>query len=221
MYPYCADLAVVPTGITKYRQGLTPIENITKESALSVLELCDKLNAEFGVNFLLPADEYFVKAEKPLKSEEFYGDFSQIENGIGMTAKFISDFRQSVHKASLKKPKRVAVVTGVSACATIEMCCQEANQAVQNLHAFALPVVNNFFGDSVTCTGLLTGGDILKELQKNAHTYDVAIIPGNTLKQFEDVFLDDMTVKDLQHALKGKRILINRQSETFFDILLK
>jgi NifB/MoaA-like Fe-S oxidoreductase len=220
MYPYCADLAVVPTGITKYREGLPKIDNITKESAEAVLDLCDKLNKEFGVNFLLPADEYFVKAERTMKSAEFYGDFSQIENGIGMTAKFIADFKDSLFETSLKKPTRVAVVTGVSACATIENCCREANKAVKNLHAFALPVVNTFFGESVTCTGLLTGCDILRELQKNIANFDKVIIPANTLKQFEDVFLDDMHLKELKKQLKGKKVIVNRQAEGFFKSLL-
>jgi NifB/MoaA-like Fe-S oxidoreductase len=221
MYPYVADLAVVPTGITKYREGLTHIDNITPESASAVLDLCDSLNKQFGVNFLLPADEYFVRCGREMKDETFYGDFSQIENGIGMTTKFISDFNASKHPATLKHPKRVAVVTGVSACGTIERLCKEANKLVVGLHAFALPVVNVFFGDSVTCTGLLTGQDILNELQKNSLAFDSVIIPANTLKQFEDVFLDDMTVKDLQKALKHKKVLINREADTFFESLLK
>jgi putative radical SAM enzyme (TIGR03279 family) len=221
MYPYVADLAVVPTGITKFREGLTHIDNITPQSAADVLDLCDKLNKEFGVNFLLPADEYFVRSGREMKGTEFYGDFSQIENGIGMTTKFVDDFHLSMHEAALKKPKRVAVVTGVSACATIEKLCQEANGLVTNLHSFALPVVNEFFGESVTCTGLLTGGDILSELQKNILSFDSVIIPSNTLKQFEDVFLDDMTVKDLKGALKGKKVIVNRNAESFFDSLLK
>ncbi len=90
-YPTVEDLACVPTGITRYRAGLFPIEDVDKEYGERLLDLVDRLNKEFGVNFILPADEYFVKAERPFKSPEFYGDFQQIENGIGMTTKFIGE----------------------------------------------------------------------------------------------------------------------------------
>ena len=221
MYPYVQDLAVVPTGITKFRNGLTSIPDFTSEQAGDILDLCDKLNGEFGVNFLLPADEYFVRCGREFKPAEFYGDFSQIENGIGMTSKFISEFEESIYSAELKKMRRIAVITGISASKTIEKLCGLANSAVKNLQAFALPVENKFFGSSVTCTGLLTGGDIVNELEKNKDRYDLAIIPANTLKEFEDVFLDNMTLKELCRRLKGKKIIINRHSHDFFDNLVK
>lgn len=221
MYPYIADLAVVPTGLTKHRENLTAISDITAESAGEILDICDRLNAEFGVNFILPADEYFVRSGREFKPVEFYGDFSQIENGIGMTSKFISEATQSIYKTSLKAKRRVAVVTGVSAYKTIDKICALANGAVQNLEAFALAVENEFFGKTVTCTGLLTGGDIAAALQKNFDKFDCAVIPANTLKEFEDVFLDDMTVKQLKRLVKGKKIIINRKTETFFESLIK
>ena len=221
MYPYVKDLAVVPTGITKFRDGLAEIPDFTEEQAEKLLDLCDRLNGEFGVNFLLPADEYFVRSGREFKPASFYGDFSQIENGIGMTSKFISEFEDSVYTAELKKERRVAVITGVSAYKTIEKLCDTANKAVKNLKAFALPVENKFFGSSVTCTGLLTGGDIAEELEKNREKYDFAIIPANTLKEFEDIFLDDMTVKQLKRRLKDKKIIINRHTQDFFNNLIK
>ena len=221
MYPYVRDLAVVPTGITKFRDGLTNIPDFTKEQAEELLDLCDKLNGEFGANFLLPADEYFVRSGRAFKPASFYGDFSQIENGIGMTSKFISEFEESIYTAELKKVRRVAVITGVSAYQTIENLCNIANKAVKNLKAFALPVENKFFGNSVTCTGLLTGGDIAEELERNKEKFDFAIIPANTLKEFEDIFLDDITVKQLKLRLKGKKIIINRHTQDFFNNLVK
>lgn len=221
MYPYVADVAVVPTGLTKFREGLYEIPDVTAQDAAELLDLCDRLNAEFNADFLLPADEYFVKCGRQFKPVEFYGDFAQIENGIGMTAKFISDFNASVYNAARRKQARVAVVTGVSAAKTIQYACDTANEAVKNLHAFALPVVNKFFGATVTCTGLLTGGDIAAELLKHTEDYDAAVIPANTLKEFEDVFLDGMTVKRLKKILKGKKIIINRRQDGLFENLVK
>ena len=220
MYPYIADMAVVPTGLTKFRDGLTEIPDFTSEDAEKILDLCDKLNAEFGVNFLLPADEYFIRSGRELKPAEFYGDFSQIENGIGMTSKFISEVTENIYSVNLKKERRVAVVTGVSASGVISDMCNLCNNSAVNLKAFALPVVNNFFGKTVTCTGLLTGGDIAAALEKQYNDYDYAVIPSNTLKEFEDVFLDDMTVKQLKKRLKGKKIIINRKAEDFYKSLI-
>lgn len=221
MYPYIADMAVVPTGLTKYRENLTQISDITAESAAEMLDLCDRLNLEFGVNFVLPADEYFVRSGRDFKPVEFYGDFSQIENGIGMTSKFISEVTESIYGTELKSERRVAVVTGVSAYKTMDKLCALANAAAKNLNAFALPVENEFFGKTVTCTGLLTGGDIAGALKKNYGKFDYALIPSNTLREFEDVFLDNMTVKQLKRLLKGKKIIINRKTETFFENLIK
>ncbi len=220
MHPYVLDMAVVPTGLTKYRDNLPKIDNISKQSAQEMLDLCKRLNGEFGVNFILPADEYYIKAERPFESVEFYGDFAQIENGIGMTTKFIDDFNFACHKTQLKNARRVAVVCGTSVAQTMQTLLDRANENVQGLTACALPVVNNFFGDSVTCTGLLTGGDILMSLQKNADRYEVAIIPANTLREFEDVFLDGMTIEELCLAIPNKKIIVNRSAEDFFQTLI-
>ncbi len=221
MHPFILDLAVVPTGLTKFRDGLTKIPDITPEGAAEILDICDRLNGEFGVNFLLPADEYFIRSGRDFKPAEFYGDFSQIENGIGMTSKFLSEFEESVYKIRLKRTRRVAVVTGVSAASVLDRVCSIANSYADNLKAFAFPVENNFFGKTVTCTGLLTGGDIAAALEENAEKFDYVIIPSNTLKEFEDVFLDDMTVGQLKKRLKGKKIIINRKTESLFENLIK
>lgn len=221
LYPNAADMAVVPTGLTKFREGLTSIPDITKEDAEKILDLCDKLNGEFGVSFLLPADEYFIRAGRDFKPAEFYGDFSQIENGIGMTSKFLSEVCEGIYNVKLKKPRRVAVITGVSAKETISKVCALSNSAAENLHAFALPVVNKFFGSTVTCTGLLTGGDILSALKENFNKFDEVLLPANTLREDADVFLDDMTVKELKKRLRGKKLIINRRMGDFYENLIK
>lgn len=220
MYPEIADIAVVPTGLTKFREGLASIRDITSKDAEKILDLCDKLNSEFKVNFALPADEYFVKCGREFKSIDFYGDFSQIENGIGMTSKFIAETKENIFSTELKTDRRIAVITGISAFKTIDYLCKLANSSAKNLHSFALPVDNKFFGNSVTCTGLLTGGDILEALKNNQEKFDYALIPANTLKEFEDIFLDGMTVKELKKNLKNKKIIINRNTQDFYPNLI-
>ena len=219
-YPAVRDLACVPTGITKYREGLYPIGDVDQAYSEKLLDLIDSLNAEFGVDFLLPADEYFVKAERPFKSAEFYGDFEQIENGIGMTAKFLDEAETALKELNeggryaLNKPKRAVIISGVSAEKTLKNLVNQCNAAVDGLHAEVLAIKNDFFGHTVTCTGLLTGVDILHALQKlRAETgdFDEVLLAGNTMKEFEDVFLCGMTLDELKKQLGFKNIKINRE----------
>ncbi len=217
-YPYVEDIACVPTGITKYRDGLYPIADVDKAYSEKLLDLVDGLNKEFGVNFLLPADEYFVKAERPFKNAEFYGDFEQIENGIGMTAKFLSEVNSALAelneggRCALSKLKRSVIVCGVSAEKINRTLAEKCEQTIEGLQADVLPVVNEFFGHTVTCTGLLTGQDILQALKKyrEENSFDEVILAGNVFKEFEDVFLCGMTLDGLKKELGFKNIRINR-----------
>lgn len=212
-YPSVRDLACVPTGITKYREGLTNIPDVDKAYSEKLLDLVDSLNAEFGVNFLLPADEYFVKAERPFKPSEFYGDFSQIENGIGMTAKFLSEAEAALFPCELKSPKKTLLVCGVSAAKTLKSLVERCNQTIKGLQAELLPIENDFFGHTVTCTGLLTGRDITAALEKYRQEkgeFDEVILAKDTLKEFEDVFLCGMTLGEMKERLRFKNIRVNR-----------
>ena len=219
-YPAVRDLACVPTGITKYREGLHPIPDVDKEYSEKLLDLVDSLNKEFGVDFLLPADEYFVKAERTFKDVEFYGDFEQIENGIGMTAKFLEEAEKALltleegGRYALKKPKRSIVISGVSAKGVVQTVLDRCNRAVDGLQAEVLAVENDFFGHTVTCTGLLTGVDMLRALEKlreETGPFDEVLLAGNTMKEFEEVFLCGMSLNELKKKLGFKNIKINRE----------
>ena len=177
---------------------------------------------------MLPADEYFVKAERPFKEAEFYGDFEQIENGIGMTAKFLSEANTALAdvieggRYALNKPKRSVVVTGVSAKGIVQELLDKCNGAIDGLQAETLAVENDFFGKTVTCTGLLTGQDIAKALKeyRKIKEFDEVVLAGNVLKEFEDVFLCGMTLDGLKKELKFDNIRINRDGGYgFVDIL--
>lgn len=231
-YPSVRDLACVPTGITKYRDGLYPIPDVDGEYSAKLLDLVDRLNVEFGVNFLLPADEYFVKADRPMKDAAFYGDFEQIENGIGMTTKFTTE----VHTAlcgllaengtyALKKKKRSLIISGVSAAKINRELGQRCEEVIKGLETDVLAVKNEFFGETVTCTGLLTGQDIAKAVvayRERGGTFDEIVLPGNTMKEFEDVFLCGMTLKELKEKCGSQAIRVNREGGYgFVEILAK
>ncbi len=225
-YPTVRDLACVPTGLTKYRDGLTPIPNIDRAYSEKMLDWIDQINGELGVNFLLPADEYFVQAEREMKPTSFYGDFEQIENGIGMTSKFLEEGYAALEEAqpSLKKEKKSLLVVGTSAAISLKAFIEKCNERIAHLQATLLPVKNAFFGETVTCTGLLTGGDIVQAVEEYLQTVgevDEVVLAGNTLKEFEDVFLCGMTLKELQRRLHGVKIRVNRTNDGYglVDIL--
>ncbi|MBE5745522.1 MAG: DUF512 domain-containing protein [Clostridiales bacterium] len=220
-YPNVRDLACVPTGLTKYRDGLTKIPDIDKEYSARTLDLIDEINAELGVDFLLPADEYFVRAEREMKPIAFYGDFSQIENGIGMTSKFLAEANaalSAVKPKSLKRAKKSLLVCGESAAKTLAGLVEKCNEKIDGLHAELLPVKNEFFGETVTCTGLLTGQDIAKALQnykEERGSFDEVVLAGNTMKEFEDVFLCGTTLKQLKKQIRFANIRVNRRNDGF------
>ncbi|MBR2330645.1 MAG: DUF512 domain-containing protein [Clostridia bacterium] len=216
-YPAVKDLSCVPTGITRYRDGLTHIPDIDGEYSKKLLQLVDALNAEFGVNFLLPADEYFVKAGLPVKEQAFYGDFEQVENGVGLTRQFLTEAAVALSNIppnyALKKPKKSLVVCGVSATKTLAPLIEECNRVIGGLRAEILTVVNHFFGETVTCTGLLTGQDIAAAVnlyRENGGEFDELVLAGNTMKEFEDVFLCGMTLDGLKEQIQTKNVRVNR-----------
>ena len=213
LYPAVQDLAIVPTGLTKYRENLYKIDDVDKAYSEKLLDLVDRLNAEFKVNFLLPADEYFVKAERAFKNAEFYGDFEQIENGIGMTTKFIAEVESALldKKVPLKKPKKSLIISGVSAKKVNEEIAKKCQEKITGLTVEVLAVENEFFGRSVTCTGLLTGEDICSAVEKRGKDgVDEIVLAGNTMKEFEDVFLCGMTLSQMQKRLGFARVCVNR-----------
>ncbi len=223
-YPNVRDLACVPTGITKFREGLTDIPDVDKAYSEKLLDLVDSLNKEFGVNFLLPADEYFVKAERSMKPVEFYGDFSQIENGIGMTAKFLSEAEAALSPCELKTPKKTLIVCGVSAAKTLKGLVESCNREIKGLQAELLPIENDFFGHTVTCTGLLTGRDIAAEIEKYREEngeFDEVVLAKDTLKEFEDVFLCGMTLGEMKERLHFENIRVNRDGGAGLIKILK
>lgn len=217
-YPYVRDLACVPTGLTKYRDGLTEIPDVDGAYSAEFLDRVDRLNAEFGVNFVLPADEYFVKSGREFKDVAFYGDFEQIENGIGMTSLFLSEVdaalsalpKKSGGRYGVKKKKHSLIVCGVSAENVNLRVAKAAEKSIVGLSCGVLAVENEFFGKTVTCTGLLTGVDMLAAvvdyLEKEAA--DEIILAGNTMKEFEDVFLCGMTLAEFKKGLSAYKVKV-------------
>ena len=198
--------AVVPCGITKFREGLYPIEDIDRDYARSVIEQVESANSRHGGSLIQLADEFFFKAELPLPSEEYYGDFPQIENGVGMSFKFRKNVEYLVDatKKPLLPPGKYLTISGTSIYNFMCGIVKTVEDSCPNVTIKLLPIENDFFGHTVNCTGLLTGGDILRAVQKLDEKFDVLLIPDSCLMRGEDIFLDDVTLTDLSEKLGMK-----------------
>lgn len=210
--PSLISCAAVPVGITKFRDGLYPLRTYTKEEARAVIETVnsfgDYCKKEYGSRIFTAADEFYLKAEMDIPSEEYYEDYPQLENGVGLIRSVKEDLRYYLADSEpfeLKKDRRVLAVTGVAAYPTVCELSGMIKEKADRLCVDVLCVKNDFFGETVTVAGLLTATDIekaVKEHIKNTGaSYDALIIPDAALKADEDVFLDGVSLTSLSDRL--------------------
>ncbi len=215
-YPTVQTMAVVPVGMTRFREGLTKIRDIDAEYAKGVIGQIRSLNKEFGVNFIQPADEFFFRAGLPVEPYSFYGAFTQIENGVGMTAKFMREFEDSLEKTT--NEESFLLISGTSAAPFMRKIAERAESFVEGLTAEVLAVENDFFGRTVNCTGLLTGGDISRAILSRGK-YDAVVMPRYVLKEKEDIFLDDMTLDEFIGKIDTKVFITDGTGKDLFNVL--
>lgn len=209
LFPAMQSVSIVPSGLTKHREKLYPLEHFTKEGALEVIAQVDKFAEEFkkknGSRMFFCADEFYLKAELPLPDEDYYEGYPQIENGVGMIRSLVEEFKSELdyldeYTCSFKSPRRVSVATGVAAYDTVSALCRALEEKVKGLEVKVYKIINNFFGESITVSGLLTGKDISEQL-KGQDLGDILLFPENALRAGEDIFLDDMTPDELSKLL--------------------
>ncbi|MGI6003935.1 MAG: DUF512 domain-containing protein [Christensenellales bacterium] len=206
LYPAAASLAVVPVGLTAHRDGLAELRPVTEEGAAAVIDqieaFAQKCLAESGTRFVWASDEFYVKAARPLSPYDAYEDFVQIENGVGLYAQMAAEFDDAMAQDGPFAAAPCHIVTGVSAKPLLEKLIAPVNKEGRvKVHA----IKNEFFGESITVAGLVTGGDIIRQLC--GQDMGRMLIPGCMLRQGENVFLDDTTTRDVEEAL-GAQIQI-------------
>jgi len=208
-YPSLRSCAIVPVGLTKYREKLYPLEAFTPEECAAVIEQVKTYGnwclKKYGTRIFYCSDEFYVRAGLPLPTEEFYEDYSQIENGVGMLTSMKAEFDMELDYldellADFRAPRTVSVVTGMAAYEHISSLAKELMARVDGLTVNVYPIVNNFFGHSVTVAGLLTGGDVVEQL-KGKDLGDELLFPSVMLRADGDIFLDDMTPAELSARL--------------------
>lgn len=211
------SVACVPVGLTKYREKLYPLRMFTRDEAREAIATIEKINTEYGGNFVFASDEFYIIAEKDLPQYEYYGDFEQIENGVGLVREFEYEF-DSALKSTKGSKKRIGLtmITGVGFAPILINILPKISAKFPNYSINVMPVVNEFFGRDITVSGLLTAGDIISQCKGNVA--ENATIPSNMLREFTDCFLDGMTVGQLENELNAN-ILVSDGGDGLVRIL--
>ena len=202
LYPYCASIAAVPVGLTRYREGLYPLRDYTAAEARALIAYGEQKQAEYRAawddTFFYLSDEWYLTADLPLPPASSYGDFPQIENGVGLLRLFELDFREALaEKKPLAAPRRLTVAGGVAANPFFRDLYKYLEQ--YNIHAETVPVENRFFGGNVHVAGLVTAGDLLSAFPDAGG--GPLLIPRNMLREKDSVFLDGVTLAELQEKM--------------------
>ncbi len=209
LHPSVQSVSIVPAGMTKYREGLYPLEPFSKEDSRKVLAqvetFAEQCLAYYGSRIFFCSDEFYLKAGRPLPSDDFYEGYPQIENGVGMITSLWTEFETEL--AYLDEytegfvPKTKSIATGEAAYALICRMCDTLCARVPGLTVHVYKIRNDFFGETITVAGLLTGHDLYAQLQDKPLGQEL-LIPAATLKADEDLFLCGMTLNELSEKLR-------------------
>lgn len=219
--PYLQSVSVVPVGLTRYRDGLYPLEPFTKEDARAVLDLIhswqDRLYKEYGSHFIHAGDEWYLLAEEEIPTEDSYDGYMQLENGVGMIRLLQEEVREELAAlAGDDCERRVTIATGELAAPILEELGQEIKAKYPKLDLQVKAVKNEFFGGKITVAGLLTGQDLKKQLA-DLNLGEELLLTEHMMKSGEQVFLDDVTVEELSGALQVPITIVKSDGKSFLD----
>ncbi len=221
--PLLESVSVVPVGLSKHREGLYHLEPFNKEDAEATIDLIEKYQKicfeKHGLHFIHASDEWYILANRELPEEERYDGYLQLENGVGMMRLQQTEFEDAVSKLKatghkLSKPRHVSVVTGRLAYPYIQRMSDRLCELVEGLKVDVYPIRNDFFGELITVSGLLTAGDIMAQL-KGKDLGDVMFLPQNVLRAGEDVFLDDIHLPEVERTLQVKADIVKSSGYDF------
>jgi putative radical SAM enzyme (TIGR03279 family) len=225
LYPGVETLAVVPVGLTKYRENLPNLRNYYPTEATDIIKYIEKRQKDFlkakGSRFVWVADEFYVEAKMNFPARHTYEEMLQFENGIGMAREFISMFNhRKQYLKKIKSNKRVMFLTGYSAYPFFNSEIISFIKNELNLNLTVNPVTNHFWGPMVTVSGLLTGQDLLREARKNIEKYDCLVIPPNCLNN-DNLFLDNLSLEQFKNTL-GKEVIVGQYNlaETIKEVFV-
>ena len=237
--PNLESVSVVPVGLSKYRDGLYPLEPFEKEDAKAVLDLIHRYQLEcfekYGCHFIHASDEWYVLAEEELPEEERYDGYLQLENGVGMLRLLMDEFNDGLMRLDEVCPEAakycretndnmqkhtISMVTGLLALPYIQRMCDAVMGQFPQLDIHVYGIRNDFFGERITVSGLLTGQDIAAQL-KEKNLGERLYLPQNVLRSGENVFLDDLTVSELEETLQVPIYIVKSSGYDFLEAVLE
>lgn len=222
--PCLQSVSVVPVGLTKYREGLYPLEPFTREDAVKILDTIhrwqDKFYEEYGIHFIHAGDEWYILAGEEMPEEERYDGYLQLENGVGMLRLLENEFEEAYEKVDGDdRDRELSIATGFLAYPYIQKMASRIEEKYSNTQIHVYPIRNDFFGELITVSGLITGQDLIHQLQ-NQILGDRLLLPCNMFRSQEEVFLDDITLAQVEDALQVRADIVKSSGQDFIDVIV-
>ena len=218
--PMLKSVSVVPVGLTKYREGLYPMTPFTKEDAREVIRVIhkwqEKVYKEYGTHFIHAGDEWYLLAEMEVPQEESYDGYLQLENGVGMLRLLFDEFEEAFGKLTGDdRVEELSVATAKLAYPYVDRMARRMQEKYPGLKIHTYCIRNDFFGERITVSGLITGQDLMAQL-KDQELGERLLIPCNMLKMDEDIFLDDFTLDEVADTLQVPIDIVKSSGQDFF-----
>ena len=222
--PYLKSVSIVPVGLTKYRDGLYPLEPFTKEDAREVLSVIhrwqEKIYQEHGIHMIHAGDEWYVLAEEEVPEEARYDGYLQLENGVGMMRLLFNEVQEALSAVTGDgRQREISLATGRLMYPYIGKILEEIRKKFPNITTHLYPIRNDFFGERITVSGLITGQDLTGQL-KGQPLGERLLLPCNMLKIGEPVFLDDFTLEEVENSLQVKTDIVKSSGQDLLDAVI-
>ena len=225
--PNVQSIAVVPVGLTKYREGLATLRGFFPQEAKEVLQTMERWGdyflKEYGARTAYASDEFYILAEQPFPDYDFYEDFAQLENGVGMMTLLQHDFALALQEALAQgvqpAAREATIATGVLAYPMMCGFAQRVQQHFPQVRVRVKKIINDFFGHTITVAGLITGQDLIAQL-KGETVGQQLLIPANILRHEQDKFLDDVTPQQVEEALGVPVVPVENDGFALLDAML-
>ena len=224
LMPNIQSIAVVPVGLTKFRQGLYPLKIFDRDGAGKTIDIIESFQKEFldkyGTRLVFPSDEFYITAGRELPEGDFYEDYPQYENGVGMIRSLTDEFDRAFEMAEEDEIKTcsTSIATGVLAYEYICALVEKTEKKWHNINCNVYKIRNDFFGETITVTGLITGQDLIAQL-KGKPLGDTLLLSANMIRKDGGLFLDDYTISDVEKALDIKIRIVENDGFELFDAI--
>lgn len=225
LFPQIESIAVVPVGLTRYRQGLYPLESYTKQTAAKTLEQIEgwgeRFIEKYGKRLVFASDEFYLKAEKPIPDADFYEGFQQLEDGVGLLSCLKDEFEWALEEGKRSDmTAKITLACGKAPEAFLKSLMAELKYKFPNVEVNVIGIENKFFGGEVDVTGLVTGVDLINAL-KDTELGDKLLISSSMLRREGDLFLDDTSTADVEKALGIDLVAVNNDGQALLDEILR